>query len=49
MRILGLSVITNVNRPDKMEPSSIESIIETAQKTEPHLVRLIEGVLARLD
>ncbi|MEW6184785.1 MAG: purine-nucleoside phosphorylase [Thermodesulfobacteriota bacterium] len=49
MRVLGFSVITNVNRPDKMAPSSIESIIETAQKTEPLLVRLLKEVLTGLD
>lgn len=48
MRILGLSVITNVNRPDSMEPSSFESIVETAQKTEPKLMALIEGVLSKI-
>jgi purine-nucleoside phosphorylase len=49
MRILGFSVITNVNRPDRMAPSSIDSIIETAQKTGPLLVRLIEGILDGMD
>ena len=48
MRILGLSVITNVNRPDCMEPASFESIVETAQKTEPKLMALIEGVLSKI-
>jgi purine-nucleoside phosphorylase len=49
MRILGLSVITNINRPDCMEPASFESIVETAQKTEPKLMALIEGVLSKID
>ncbi len=49
MRILGLSVITNVNRPEKMEPSSLSSIIEAAQTSEPLLLKLIEGVLSQLD
>jgi purine-nucleoside phosphorylase len=48
MRLLGFSVITNVNRPDSMEPASIESIIHTAQTAEPKLAGLIEGVLSRL-
>ncbi|MBI5606026.1 MAG: purine-nucleoside phosphorylase [Deltaproteobacteria bacterium] len=48
MRILGFSVISNVNRPDSMEPASIESIIQTAQTAEPKLVALVEGVLSRL-
>jgi purine-nucleoside phosphorylase len=48
MALLGFSVITNVNRPDGMEPASIDSIIQTAQKAEPKLAALIEGVLSRL-
>ena len=47
MRILGFSVISNVNRPDGLEPASIESIIQTAQDAEPKLMALIEGVLSR--
>jgi purine-nucleoside phosphorylase len=48
MRLLGFSVITNVNRPDSMEPASLASIIQTAQTAEPKLERLIEGVLSRI-
>lgn len=48
MRILGFSVITNVNRPDCMEPAAIDVIIQTAQQAEPKLMSLIEGVLSRL-
>ncbi|MGA3084427.1 MAG: purine-nucleoside phosphorylase [Thermodesulfobacteriota bacterium] len=49
MRILGFSVITNVNRPDRMEPASFESIVETARNTEPKLMALIEGILSKMD
>ena len=48
MRILGLSVISNVNRPDCLEPVSLESVIQTAQAAEPKLSALIEGVLSRI-
>jgi purine-nucleoside phosphorylase len=48
MRLLGLSVITNVKRPDSMEPASLESIIQTARTAEPKLACLIEGVVSRL-
>lgn len=48
MHILGLSVITNVNRPDCLKPISIESIIQTAQTAEPKLAGLIEEVLSRI-
>ena len=47
LRIIGLSVITNVNRPDCMEPASLESIIETANKAEHRLGALVEGILKR--
>jgi purine-nucleoside phosphorylase len=48
MRIMGLSVITNVNRPDNMEPASIEAVIETAQKAEPKLTALVEEVISKI-
>ena len=48
MRILGLSVISNINRPDCLGPVSLESIIQTAQETEPRLSALVEGVLSRI-
>jgi purine-nucleoside phosphorylase len=48
MRILGLSVISNVNRPDRMEPVSLESVIHAAQAAEPKLSALVEGVLSRI-
>ncbi|MFW6082054.1 MAG: purine-nucleoside phosphorylase [Desulfosalsimonas sp.] len=35
MRILGLSIITNVNDPDRPEPATVERIIEVAEKTAP--------------
>jgi purine-nucleoside phosphorylase len=48
LRVLGLSVITNVNRPDCQEPASLEAIIETAQEAGPRLAALLEGILKRL-
>ena len=47
MRLLGFSVITNVNRPDCMEPITMESVIETAQKAEPKFMALVEGVISK--
>jgi purine-nucleoside phosphorylase len=46
IRLLGFSVITNVNRPDHMEPVSLESVIQTAQEAEPTLLALVKGVLS---
>jgi len=48
MGILGFSVITNVNHPSKLKPISVESVIATAQKTEPQLRELVEGIISRL-
>jgi purine-nucleoside phosphorylase len=48
LRVLGLSVITNVNRPDCQEPASLEAIIATAQHAGPRLAALLEGILKRL-
>ena len=45
MRILGFSIITNVNRPARMKRISMESVIETAQKAEPKLMTLVEGMI----
>ncbi len=49
MRILGLSVITNVNHPDRPVPASLEDIIEVADQAAPRLARLIETVLEHLE
>ena len=48
LRILGISVISNVNRPDCQEPAALESIIATARQAEPRLMALVEGVVAKL-
>ena len=48
MRILGISVISNVNRPDCQEPASLKAIITTARKAEPRLMALMGGVVSKL-
>lgn len=48
MRILGLSVITNVNHPDNPIPATLEEIIAVADQAAPRLARLIEGILEQL-
>lgn len=45
MRILGLSVITNVNHPDRPVPATLEEIIAAADRAAPRLARLIAAVL----
>ncbi len=48
MRLLGLSVISNVNLPDAMAPIAIESILQVVQQAEVPLSRLLQGIVARL-
>jgi purine-nucleoside phosphorylase len=49
MRILGLSVITNVNHPDRPVPATLEEIIAVADQAAPRLARLIHHFLERLE
>ncbi len=48
MRVLGISVITDVCLPDALEPVSIPEIIETANKAEKKLRVLVNRVVAGL-
>jgi len=45
LRILGISIISNVNLPDAMAPITIEEVVATVSQAESRLVRLIRGVL----
>ncbi|MGP8049088.1 MAG: purine-nucleoside phosphorylase [Desulfobaccales bacterium] len=49
LRVLGVSVLGNVNLPDAMAPIAIEEIVATVARAEPHLVALLLGVLAEGD
>jgi purine-nucleoside phosphorylase len=44
MRVLGLSVITNMNLPDNPQPASVEAIIAVAQAAAPRLEKIIHRV-----
>lgn len=48
MRVLGISVITNVNLPDNYKPAPIELVIANAEKAGEALSRLIKLVLRNL-
>jgi purine-nucleoside phosphorylase len=48
LRVLGVSVITNVNLPDNYQPAPIEKVIATAEGAEPRLERLMTEVLKRM-
>jgi purine-nucleoside phosphorylase len=46
MRVLGLSIVTDLCFPDALKPANIESILATAVEAEPKLRRIVIGVLA---
>lgn len=45
MQVLGLSVITNMNLPDNLQPVSVDAVIAQAQAAAPRLERIVQGVL----
>ena len=49
MRVLGVSILTDMCLPDALEPTSLEEILQTARAAEPALTRLLTGVIGRLD
>jgi len=48
MKILGLSLITNINDPDNPVETTIESVLETAEKALKPLNRLLSQVIAQI-
>ncbi|HAS82980.1 MAG TPA: purine-nucleoside phosphorylase [Verrucomicrobia bacterium] len=48
MNILALSVISNVNDPDRMQPIILEEIIAAAIAVQPQLERLIVEIIRRI-
>jgi purine-nucleoside phosphorylase len=48
MRVLGISIITDLCLPDALEPADIGRIIATARGAEPSLTRLVRRVVERL-
>ncbi len=48
LRVLGLSIVTDMCLPDALEKADIERIIATANAAEPHLTRLVKDVIAQL-
>lgn len=48
MRVLGLSIITDLCLPDSLQPATVEQIIGVATEAEPRLTELVIGVLERL-
>lgn len=48
MRVLGISIITDMCIPDALEPASLEKILAMAAVAEPHLTALVSGVVEQL-
>lgn len=48
MRVLGLSIVTDMCDPDALEPATVEKIIAVANGAEPALTTLVRGVLERM-
>ncbi len=49
MKILGISVIANVNNPDAFEPILIEDVVAQARKAEKRLEELLASVIVSLN
>lgn len=48
MRVLGLSIITDLCLPDALEPAAVEQILAVARTAEPRLAALVQGLIPRL-
>jgi purine-nucleoside phosphorylase len=45
MRVLGLSIVTDICLPDALKPANIDEIIATAAAAEPNLRKIVLGIL----
>ncbi|MBI4495785.1 MAG: purine-nucleoside phosphorylase [Deltaproteobacteria bacterium] len=48
LRVLGLSAISNINRPDCMKPAPLPEILANASLAGQKMIRILEGVLKRI-
>jgi purine-nucleoside phosphorylase len=48
MRVLGLSIITDMCLPDSLVEATLDEIVATANAAQPRLTALVRGVLERL-
>ncbi len=49
LRVLGLSVVTNVCRPDALAPTDGQRVLRAAQAAESKIGRIVRGIVAELD
>ncbi len=48
MKVLGMSIITDICLPDSLKPTTVEQVIAVANKAEPKLTRMMKEVVGRL-
>ena len=48
MKVLGLSIVTDMALPDALKPGDVAEIIAVANTAEPKLTKIISGVLEKL-
>ncbi|MEW6658677.1 MAG: purine-nucleoside phosphorylase [Thermodesulfobacteriota bacterium] len=48
LQVLGFSVLSNLNLPDAMAPTSLEEIVATVAQAEPRLVQLLLGIMEQV-
>jgi purine-nucleoside phosphorylase len=48
MRVLGISIVTDICLPDSLTPTTVGEILAVAGEAEPKLTTLVRGVLERL-
>lgn len=48
IRVLGFSVITDVAKPDNLQPTNLEEILKISQNAEPKLRKLVREVIRKI-
>lgn len=48
LRVLGVTIVTDMGLPDALEPVDVSRILATAARAEPHLAQLLTRVVAEL-
>jgi purine-nucleoside phosphorylase len=46
IRVLAMSIVTNVAKPDTLDPTSGEEVVDAAKIAAPHLRSLVEHAIS---
>jgi len=49
LRVLGISCITDVCIPDRLEPVDFKKVIEVANRAEPRITKLVEKIIKKIE